>query len=102
MYKALIVESVEAVADLEILMLIRSGIALKARRVTTPEEFSRQIELSAPDAVLYSAALPQFGASEAFAMARVLCPDAALIFVSGMHADTTVGRPAAPASEDVL
>jgi diguanylate cyclase (GGDEF)-like protein len=102
MYKVLIVESVEAVADLQILMLIRSGVALKARRVATPEEFSQQIELSAPDAILYSACLPQFGASEAFAMARVLCPDAALIFVSGMHADTTIGRPAAPMDENIL
>jgi diguanylate cyclase (GGDEF)-like protein len=102
MYKVLIVEGVEAVADLQILMLIRSGIAFRAQRVATPEEFSRQVELSPPDAVLYSASLPQFGASEAFAMARVLCPDAALIFVSGMHADTTIGRPAAPMDENIL
>ena len=102
MHQVLIIEGVEAVADLQILMLIRSGLALKARRVSTPEEFTQQAELAAPDAVLYSASLPQFGASEAFAMARVLCPDAALIFVSGMHADTTIGRPAAPASDDVL
>ena len=43
MYKILIVEDVEVVADLQILMLIRAGIAFEARRVETAEDFTRQI-----------------------------------------------------------
>src|SRR5882672_787361 len=89
MYKVLIVEDVEVVADLQILMLIRAKIAFEARRVETLEDFTQQIEHSTPDAILYSASLPQFSGFAALAKAQILCPDAPFIFVSGTHSDET-------------
>ena len=89
MYKVLIVEDVQVVADLQILMLIRAGIAFEARRVETLEDFTRQIEQSAPDAILYSASLPQFSGFAALAKAQILCPDAPFIFVAGKGGDET-------------
>src|SRR5260221_2951132 len=83
MHKILIVEDVEVVADLQILMLIRAGIAFEARRVETAEDFTRQIGLAVPDAILYSASMPQFSGFVALAKAQSLCPDTPFIFVSG-------------------
>src|SRR5882672_12485644 len=85
MHKILIVEDVEVVADLQILMLIRAGIAFEARRVETAEDFTRQIGLAVPDAILYSASMPQFSGFVALAKAQSLCPDTPFIFVSGTH-----------------
>src|SRR5882672_5332398 len=87
MHKILIVEDVEVVADLQILMLIRAGIAFEARRVETVEDFTRQIGLAVPDAILYSASMPQFSGFVALAKAQSLCPDTPFIFVSGTHSD---------------
>jgi len=85
MYKILIVEDVEVVADLQILMLVRAGIAFESRRVETVEDFTRQIELAVPDAILYSGSMPQFSGFAALAKAQSLCPDTPFIFVSGTH-----------------
>src|ERR1700704_779350 len=89
MYKILIVEDVEVVADIQILMLIRAGIAFEARRVESAEDFSRQVELAVPDAILYSASMPQFSGFVALAKAQSLCPDTPFIFVSGTHSKET-------------
>src|SRR5260221_12323852 len=85
MHKILIVEDVEVVADLQILMLIRAGIAFEARRVETAEDFARQIGLAVPDAILYSASMPQFSGFVALAKAQSLCPATPFIFVSRTH-----------------
>ena len=102
MYKVLIVEDVQVVADLQILMLIRAGIAFEARRVETLEDFTRQIEHSAPDAILYSASLPQFSGFAALAKAQILCPDAPFIFVAGKHDDETAAATRRRAGTDCV
>src|ERR1700740_635518 len=81
MHKILIVEDVEAVADLQILKLIRAGVAVETRRVDTPQDFTRQLELYAPDAILCSVSVPQFSAVTALAMAQSLRPGTPFIFV---------------------
>ena len=81
MHKILIVEDVEAVADLQILKLIRAGVAVETRRVDTPQDFTRQLELYAPDAILCSVSVPRFSAVTALAMAQSLRPGTPFIFV---------------------
>src|ERR1700704_2921602 len=81
MYKILIVEDVEAVADLQVLKLIRAGAAVETRRVETPQDFTRQLELYAPDVILCSVSVPQFSGLTALAMAQSLSPDTPFIFV---------------------
>src|SRR5256885_12556631 len=81
MHKILIVEDVEAVADLQILKLIRAGVAVEKRRVETPQDFRRQLELYAPDAILCSVCVPRFSAVTASAMAPSLPPGTPFIFV---------------------
>src|SRR5437667_321895 len=100
MYKILIVEDVQVVADLQILMLIRAGIAFESRRVETAEDFTRQIELAAPDAILYSASMPHFSGFVASAKAQSLCPDTPLIFVSGTHSEETAAETRKRATTD--
>jgi len=80
-YKILIVEDVEAVADLQVLKLIRAGVAVETRRVETPQDFTRQLELYVPDAILCSVSVPRFSGVTALAMAQSLCPDTPFIFV---------------------
>ncbi len=92
MHKILIVEDVQVVADLQILMLIRAGIAFESRRVETAEDFTRQIELAVPDAILYSASMPHFSGFVALAKAQGLCPDTPFIFVSGTHSAETAAE----------
>src|SRR5258705_4101150 len=94
MHKILIVEDVEVVADLQILMLIRAGIAFEARRVETAEDFTRQIGLAVPDPILYSASMPQFSGFVAMSKAQNLCPHTPFIFVSGKHPKTAAARTA--------
>jgi len=81
MYKILIVEDVEAVADLQILKLMRAGVAVETRRVETPQDFTRQLELYVPDVILCSVSVPRFSGLTALAMAQSLCPDTPFIFV---------------------
>jgi diguanylate cyclase (GGDEF)-like protein len=100
MYKVLIVEDVEVVADLQILMLIRAGIAFESRRVETAEDFTRQIELAVPDAILYSASMPHFSGFVASAKAQSLCPDTPFIFVSGTHSEEIAAETRKHATSD--
>src|SRR5216684_2239354 len=102
MYKILIVEDVQVVADLQILMLIRAGIAFESRRVETAEDFTRQIELAAPDAILYSASMPHFSGFVASAKAQSLCPDTPFIFVSGTHSEETAAETRKRATTDCV
>src|SRR2546430_4596692 len=81
MHKILIVEDVEAVADLQVLKLIRAGLVVETRRVETAQDFTRQLELDVPDAILCSVAVPRFSGVTALAMAQRLCPDTPFIFV---------------------
>src|SRR3989442_4598032 len=92
MYKILIVEDVQVVADLQILMLIRAGIAFESRRVETAEDFTRQIELAAPDAILYSPSMPHFSGFVESARSKSLGPGTPLIFVSGRHSEDTAAE----------
>jgi len=102
MHKILIVEDVEVVADLQILMLIRAGVAFEARRVETAEDFARQIGLAVPDAILYSASMPQFSGFVALAKAQSLCPDTPFIFVSGTHSEETAAETRKRATTDCV
>src|SRR2546430_4592531 len=81
MYKILIVEDVEAVADLQVLKLIRAGVAVETRRVDTPQDFTRPLELYVPDVILCSVSVPKFSGGTALAMAPSLCPPTPFIFV---------------------
>ena len=81
MYKILIVEDVEAVADLQVLKLIRAGMTVETRRVETPQDFTRQLELYAPHAILCNVSVPRFSGVTALAMAQSLRPGTPFIFV---------------------
>jgi len=81
MYKVLIVEDIEAVADLQVLKLVRAGIVCEARRVETPEAFRREVERFSPDVILCGASVPQLSCRAALALADSLCPETAFIFV---------------------
>src|SRR2546423_12089590 len=81
MYKILIVEDVEAVADLQVLKLIRASVAVETRPVDTPQDFTRQLELYVPDVILCSVSGPKVSGGTALAMAPNLCPHTPFIFV---------------------
>src|SRR5258707_14572425 len=81
MHKILIVEDVEAVADLQVLKLIRAGVAVETRRVETPQDYARQLELYAPDVILCSVSVPRFSGVTALAMAQSLRPATPFVFV---------------------
>jgi len=81
MHKILIVEDVEAVADLQVLKLIRAGMTVETRRVETPQDFTRQLELYAPHAILCNVSVPRFSGVTALAMAQSLRPGTPFIFV---------------------
>jgi diguanylate cyclase (GGDEF)-like protein len=83
MQKILIFEGVEAVADELILELIHAGVACEARRVDTPEDFARQLDIYFPDAILCGASPPKSNGQTALAIARSLRPDAPILFVFG-------------------
>jgi diguanylate cyclase (GGDEF)-like protein len=102
MYKVLIVEDVEVVADLQILMLVRGGIAFESRRVETAEDFTKQIELAVPDVILYSASMPHFSGFVASAKAQSLCPDTPFIFVSGTHSEELAAETLKHATNDCV
>jgi diguanylate cyclase (GGDEF)-like protein len=83
MQKILIYEGVEAVADQLILELIHDGVACEARRVESPEDFARQLDIYFPDAILCGASPPKSNGQTALAIARSLRPDAPILFVFG-------------------
>jgi len=92
MHKVLIYEGVEAVADLLILELIHAGFACEARRVNTPEDFARQLDIYFPDAILCGASPPQSSGQTALAIARSLRPDTPILFVFGTIAEEIAVR----------
>ncbi len=81
MHKVLIVDDVESDADSQFLSLLRAGIACEARWVATSEDFTRQLELFAPDVIVCSVFQPQFNGHTALAIAQSLRPDTPIIFV---------------------
>ena len=83
MHKVLIYEGVEDVADRLILELIHGGFACEARRVDTPEDFARQLDIYFPDAILCCASPPKSNGQTALAIARSLRPETPILFVFG-------------------
>jgi len=93
MLNVLIVEDVEADADLQVQYLQRTGISCTMHRVETESEFVRQLEQWQPDVILSDFTLPQFDGMSALRIARQKRPDIPFIFVSG-----TIGEERAIAS----
>jgi len=67
-----------------------------------PRISRRQIELAAPDAILYSASIPHFSGFVASAKAQSLLPDTPFIFVSGTHSEETAAETRKRATTDCV
>ncbi len=81
--RILILEDVEADAELTQHELRKAGLAFTAQRVETREEFTRAIEKCTPDIILADYKLPQFDGLTALAVAREKCPEVPFVFVTG-------------------
>jgi len=79
----LMVEDIDADADLVAHTLRKGGIVFTAERVETRAAFTRALERSPPDVILSDYSLPSFDGYDALAIARGKCPDVPFIFVTG-------------------
>jgi diguanylate cyclase (GGDEF)-like protein len=81
--RVLLIEDVEADAELALHELKRSGLRCEARRVETEDAFRRALEDFRPHVILSDFSMPHFDGMTALAMARELHADIPFIFVSG-------------------
>jgi diguanylate cyclase (GGDEF)-like protein/PAS domain S-box-containing protein len=81
--RILMVEDVEADAELAMRELKRAGMRCVGRRVDTEEGFRRELRDFRPDVILSDFSMPRFDGMEAFAIARETGTDVPFIFVSG-------------------
>jgi diguanylate cyclase (GGDEF)-like protein/PAS domain S-box-containing protein len=81
--RVLVVEDVEADAELALRELKRAGISCVGRRVETEADFRRELREFRPDVILSDFSMPRFDGMEACAIARETRSDIPFIFVSG-------------------
>jgi diguanylate cyclase (GGDEF)-like protein len=81
--RVLLIEDVEADAELALHELRRSGIRCESRRVETEPEFRQVLEEFRPHVILSDFSMPHFDGMTALALARELHADIPFIFVSG-------------------
>ncbi|HMH16717.1 MAG TPA: EAL domain-containing protein [Burkholderiales bacterium] len=81
--RILMVEDVEADADLALRELKRAGLAVESHRVDLETEFRRELRDFLPEVVLSDFNMPQFDGMSALAISREIAPDIPFIFLSG-------------------
>ena len=81
--KFLVLEDRTTDYELAVDELRNAGFQFASRRVDNEQDFRRQIEEFAPDAILGDQGLPAYNGASALAMARELCPSVPFIFLSG-------------------
>jgi diguanylate cyclase (GGDEF)-like protein len=81
--RILIIEDVEADAELSLLKLKRAGLHFAAHRVESQPELRRALCEFSPNIILSDFSLPQFDGLLALELARELAPDTPFIFISG-------------------
>jgi diguanylate cyclase (GGDEF)-like protein len=81
--RILLVEDLEADAELTLINLRRAGLHCIAKRVETEPELRAALAEFNPDIVLSDFSLPQFTGFSALEVVRELAPDVPFIFVSG-------------------
>ncbi|MHB8522059.1 MAG: response regulator [Limisphaerales bacterium] len=79
----LMVEDVAADAELIDNELHKAGLICHVTCVATKEDFLRELHRRPPDLILSDHGLPSFDGFTALAIARMQCPDAPFIFVTG-------------------
>src|SRR5467141_5379522 len=81
--RVVMVEDVESDAELAERELKRAGLAVRAHRVQSEEDFRRELGQFQPHAILSDFNMPQFDGMSALRIARATVPDVPFIFVSG-------------------
>ncbi len=81
--RILVLEDVAADVTLISHELRTGGIAFRAKRVETRDDFLRELEQHPPDLILSDHGLPGFDGFTALAIARDRCPETPFIFVTG-------------------
>jgi diguanylate cyclase (GGDEF)-like protein len=81
--RIVMVEDVEVDAELAERELKRAGLAVRARRVETEEDFRRELGEFQPQVILSDFNMPRFDGMSALRVARETAPDVPFIFVSG-------------------
>jgi diguanylate cyclase (GGDEF)-like protein len=81
--RVLLIEDVEADAELALHELKRSGMRCEGRLVETEPDFRRALEDFRPHVILSDFSMPHFDGMTALALARELHADVPFIFVSG-------------------
>lgn len=81
--RILILEDLEADAELALYELRKAGLAFEAQRVETEASFLKALEDS-PDLILADYRLPTFDGLKALAIANRLCPRVPFLFVTGV------------------
>jgi PAS domain S-box-containing protein len=100
--KILLVEDVDADAELILRELERTQVQFDARRVETRERFLEQLGAYEPDIILADYSLPQFSALEALRLLRQLKSDIPLILVTGSHSEEVAVECMQEGAEDYI
>jgi len=82
-FRVLLVEDVEADAELAVRELTRAGLIVDARRVDREEDFRRELGEFKPHIVLTDFSMPQFDGMTALAIVRESHPEIPFVFLSG-------------------
>jgi diguanylate cyclase (GGDEF)-like protein len=81
--RVLLIEDVQADAELELRELKRAGLRVTHLVVETEEAFVRALREFAPDVILSDFSMPGFDGMGALALSRELSPETPFVFVSG-------------------
>src|SRR5216684_7043053 len=81
--RVLLVEDDTRDAELVLRELKRAGLNPDGRQVQTEADFRQAIAQFRPQIILSDFSMPQFDGMQALTLARELCPDTPLLFVSG-------------------
>src|SRR6266581_5393041 len=81
--RLLLTEDNPADAEMELRELKRAGLRIAHRVADTEQGFVSALREFSPDVILSDFSMPGFDGMAALALARVMCPDAPFICVSG-------------------
>src|SRR5690349_22933524 len=90
--KILLVEDVADDAELALIELERAGFRAEHRIVAREQAFVDALHESTPDLILSDFSMPGFDGMAALELARSICPDTPLIFVSGTIGEESAVR----------
>ena len=85
--RVLLIEDVEADAELVIRELRRGGFDVTSARVDTPEALLERLPSQPWDLVMSDYSMPRFSAPQALRLVKAYAPDLPFIIVSGTVAD---------------